>query len=149
MPVEKRITQKEVEIGGQKFIVKKMDARLASYVAFQLKAFMPKSLDVGEAVSIAQSGMNRKEFFALQNDCLSVCYHVMSAGETSVLAPDNTFVSDELTYDPKTVLLLTISSLAFNVADFFDVAFLKEFGTLLSTMMPSLVKMSPNLSTRQ
>lgn len=144
MPETKRITQKELTIDGEKYLVKKMDARLASYVAFQMKAFMPKNISMDDAVGSAQAGMTRKEFFALQNDCLSVCYHVMPAGETCVLAPDNSFISKDLEMNPRAVAMLTISSLAFNVTDFFDVGFLKELGTTLSSMMPSLVKMSPN-----
>lgn len=148
----KRITRKEVTLGGQNFVIKKMDARLASYVAFQMKNFVSFGADdseLGEAVSKAQSTMSRRDFYALQNDCLSVCYHVMPAGETPVLAPDNQFISEELSQDPKTVVLLTLSALAFNVMDFFDEGFLKGLGALMSDIMPSIVKMSRTSSSPQ
>lgn len=146
MAETKRITQKEITIDGQSYLIKKMDARLASYVAFQMKSFMPFGGDedqMGNAMGRAQSSMSRRDFYALQNDCLSVCYHVMPAGEMSVLSPDGTFVFDELGTNPKAVVLLTLSSLVFNVIDFFDAEFLKALGALMSDMMPSIVKMRP------
>ena len=137
MAETKRITQKDVIIGGKDYRIKKMDARLASYVAFQLKAMMPQTNDAGQLVGGAQGGMSRKEFFSLQNDCLSVCYHVEKAGEICVLDDKGGFQNAELESDAKTVILLTIQSLAFNVTDFFDEAFLKEFSTSLQDILPS------------
>ena len=141
MPEVKRVTHKDVKIGGKDYRIKKMDARLASYVAFECKSFMPSSNDAGKMMGGAQSGMNRKDFFSLQNDCLSVCFHVEKAGEIAVLDAMGNFQNKELECDAKTVILLTVQSLAFNVTDFFDEEFLKGFSTAIESMMPSPAKM--------
>ena len=141
MAETKRETQKDITIGGHDYRIKKMDARLASFVAFQLKSLIPKSNDAGEMISGAQGGMSRKEFFSLQNDCLSVCYHMEKAGEIAVLDGHGVFQNKELEGDAKTVVMLTIHSLAFNVTDFFDEEFLKEFSLTVINMMPSAAKM--------
>ena len=88
-----------------------------------------------------EMGMSRKEFFSLQNDCLSACYHVEKAGEIAVLDNLGNFQNKELEGDAKTVILLTVQSLAFNVTDFFDGEFLQEFSTTVKGMMPSPVGM--------
>ena len=141
MAETKRVTQKDVTIGGKEYRIKKMDARLASFVAFQLKALMPSTNDAGEMIGGAQGGMSRKEFFQLQNDCLSACYHLEKAGEISVLDGHGVFQNKELEGDAKTVILLTIQALAFNVTDFFDEEFLTEFSSTVKGLMPSPVKM--------
>jgi hypothetical protein len=141
MPETKRITTKDLTIGGKEYRIKKMDARLASYVAFECKSFMPGSNDAGKMIGGAQSGMSRKEFFSLQNDCLSVCFHIEKAGEIAVLDAVGNFQNKELECDAKTVILLTVQSLAFNVTDFFGEEFLREFSTAIESMMPSPAKM--------
>ena len=137
----KRVTEKDMEISGRKYRIKKMDARMATYMAFQLKSFMPGTNEAGEMIRGAQSGMGRREFFALQNDCLSACYHVEKAGEIPVLGNDGKFTNAELEQDAKTVILLTVHSLAFNVTDFFDGEFLTELGTTFSNMIPLNARM--------
>ena len=136
MVEKKRVTEKVLNYGGREFKIKKMDARTASYLAFQLKSLIPMGNADGEVVSNAQSTMSRREFFSLQNDCLSACYHVEKAGDIPVLDEKNNFQDKDLAADARTVILLTINSLAFNVTDFFDAAFLEEFQTNLQSMMP-------------
>jgi hypothetical protein len=135
----KRETEKVVTIGDRKFKIKKMDARLASYVAYQVKSLLPSSNDAGDMVSAGQSGLSRQQFFALQNDCLSVCFHVMPAGDAPVIDGKGNFIDVTLEFDAKTIMLLTVQSLAFNVTSFFDESFLSEFSGTVQGMIPSHV----------
>lgn len=143
MSATKRVTHKDMKIEGRDYVVKKMDARLATYVAFQLRSLIPTGEDVSSANALAghaQRGMSRKEFFSLQNDCLSVCFHKEKAGEISVLDDAGNIQDPDLQYNAKAILMLTIQSLGFNVMDFFDEAFLKELDTQFRSMIPSPVR---------
>lgn len=142
MPITKRETTKEVRVYEQNYKIKKMDARLATFIAFQVKSMIPTASSAEDAAGRAQGSMDRRAFFALQNDCLSVCFHVMEAGEIAVLDEKGNFTNADLSMDPKTVALLVVHSLAFNVTDFFDELFLKEFTGAIVDMMPHVVKTS-------
>ena len=146
--MEKRITEKLVTIRDTEYRIKKLDARSAVHLAFQLKSFMPQTDDAGEIIESARSNMNKRDFFALENDLLSACYHVMPAdkkGEICVIDERNNFVMEDLAKDPVTVSLLMIHSLIFNVMDFFDESFLKAFAPItrdISQLMSTRKKTS-------
>ena len=147
MSIKKRETEKFVDIGERRFKIKKMDARLATYVAFTILNLLPaggKNPDSKAIVMSGQSIMPRHQFFDLQNDCLSVCFMVMPAGEHKVIDKEGQFVDAELTHDFTTVVMLIAESLAFNVTDFFDSKFLKEFTGKMSTMIPSAAETPAN-----
>ena len=156
----KREIQRDFSFQGKNYRVKKMDARQACFVAFQLKAFVPavmaflastsndkvdKSMASGNALaSVLSCNMPRKDFFQLQNDCLSSVYHVEAAGEIAVLTSSGDFINSDLGVDAQAVLVLFLQSLAFNVKGFFDAAFQKEFGSTIQSMTPSTAQMSTN-----
>lgn len=141
MPETKRITEKLLEVSGRKFKIKKLDARMASYLAFQIASFIPMGSGAEGVMNGASKGMTRKDFYSLQNDCLSACYHVEKAGEIPVLDDNSNIQDPQLSTDAKAVILLTINSLAFNVTDFFDADFLKELDANMKSILPSGVKM--------
>jgi hypothetical protein len=154
MSEKKRELQRDFKFKGNNFRIKKMDARQAISIAFQLKAFVPAVMAfmnrendsfAGEGLITALScGMPKREFYQLQNDCLSAVYQVMEAGEIAVLTANGDFITEELGTDAQTVVTLVLQSLAFNVKDFFDASFLKEFQSTIQNMMPSTAQTSTN-----
>ena len=156
----KRELQRDFSFQGKNYRVKKMDARQACFVAFQLKAFIPsvmaflaaesaekddKTMAAGNTLaSVMSCNMPRKDFFQLQNDCLSSVYHVEAAGEIAVLTSTGDFINSDLGTDAQAVLVLFLQSLAFNVKGFFDAAFQTEFGSTIRSMTPSTAQTSTN-----
>nr|DAW16994.1 MAG TPA: tail assembly chaperone protein [Caudoviricetes sp.] len=132
--VKKRETEKELEIEGRTFVIKKFDPLLGNYVALQVVTFilpfglgdmlnkqMGKGTESSSAIPTAGSSnakmMGKAEFLELQRDILSVCYERLPGGLTPVVRENGTYgISD---FTSTIALQLLIGSIAFNLSDFF------------------------------
>jgi hypothetical protein len=131
-----RELQKNVTLGDATFVVKKMDPRTASWLAFQIMSHvLPSPVETGldkEGFSLPSnekrtSPMAEAEFLKLQDHCLRACAYLetLSVGQPPVEMP-LIHASGRLNYPDKldvvAILTLTIHALLFNVAPFFDPA---------------------------
>jgi hypothetical protein len=122
---------KDIEIGGKKYRLTKLDARTASYVAAKIAILVVplvqggKKLDVGALGSLLPN-LSRGDFAEMQDILLSSVRHLVAAGDNEmpepILKADGSFVDDELSYDAMTVIGLTANAAIFNIGDFFDAA---------------------------
>ncbi len=122
---KKRETQKQLEIEGRTFKIKKLDPLLGNYILMKVTTMiMPFGLSqmVGEKMGkplAAQSSreMTKADFLELQRDILGVCFEVLPAGEAEVVRADGTYGIGDFT--ASLAMQLLTASLAFNFADFF------------------------------
>ena len=104
--MEKRITEKTVEIQGRKFKIKKFDSFTGSYILFQvLEKVLPMAIENQAKVKTGDGKeqplaallpsdripMTKQEFIALMRDCLSVVYEVLPSGEAPVFNPNGSW----------------------------------------------------------
>lgn len=120
---------KIVELEGVKYRLSKLDARSASYLAVKSAAIIAPAFagegDVGvEDVVKTLPHIPRKDFEEMQTMLLSVCAKLNDIeGQLlpePILMADGSFVDDDMAYDVKTVISLTVNSLIFNVGSFFQ-----------------------------
>lgn len=137
---------KAVEIAGRRWKIGKFDAQTGSYIAYQL---LVQALPMG-IPGLPQIGGNRPlmpkaDFFALQRDCLSVCFEMTNVGgnpvDMPVLMQDGRWAVDGLEKDTALVLTLTGQALAFNVASFFE-----QMGLIFPGMMEQIAALNSSAS---
>jgi hypothetical protein len=119
----KRETQKDFEFEGRHWIINKFDAMTGSYVAYRLMAeVLPMGIAAKVGIPMPMGGkiMSKTDFFELQRDCLMACAENLSAGHIPVMNEEGNFGVVGLENDAKTVMILTIQVLTWNMADFFD-----------------------------
>lgn len=141
--IKKRETYKDVKIGDRNFRIEKFDAYTGSYIAYKL---MSEALPMGLGNQLGlpdtqKVSMSKKDFMELQKDCLGVCYEHLPAGITPVLNDNGSFAVNGLEKDPKTVIVLTIHALLFNVSSFFDENLLDSIAKGLSLISQQDAKM--------
>lgn len=139
---------KNIEINGQTFILKKMDARTGSYMLFKLMKLLPpileginfEKLDL-DNLDLGKLNLTRMlnpifelpedEFRYIQDNCLKVIDEMLPAGPQPVLNKNGEWGINGIQNDMGLVMNLTIQSLIFNVQGFFE-------GSPLSSLMTSL-----------
>lgn len=122
---------KEVEVGGKKYRLTKMDARTGSYIAAKLALLAApllknikkdKDLDA-ESMAALVTGLNRKDFEEIQTLLLKRVQLLREKDGVPLPEPiimaDGSFVDEELEYSTAAVMNLTVQSVMFNVGDFF------------------------------
>lgn len=149
---EKREDHKAWEFGGRQWDIGKFDARTGSYLAFKLMSDFGPMLSGG--VHAAMSGqsadkafeavfkkgvpsMSRADFDEIQTECLRVCRELTKSGPVDVLDERGNFGVNDLEYDAKTVMALTIQALVFNVSSFFDAGLLDSLAGILGMSPPA------------
>lgn len=153
--MEKRVTEKVVELQGRKFKIKKFDSFTGSYILFQiLEKVLPMALEnqakvktgEGQEQSLAsllpkgRMPMNKQEFTDLMRDCLSVVAELLPAGETPVFNPNGSWRLNDISHNTALALGLVIHSLVFNLGDFFAGAGLQELSKNLRGSLPANIK---------
>lgn len=139
--MENRKTTRDVEIQGRTFQIKKMDAMTAIYTAMfvttkglGIMAPLMRTMAPSIANNIAPGLqlMSKGEFFMLQQDLLSVCSEVLPSGSVPVFGETGKIALTDFETNAQLVLLLTVNSLIWNLADFFDESLLKELKSSLA-----------------
>lgn len=128
----KRETYKIFEFDERKFRIGKFDAMTGSYIAYQLMGqFLPMGLKL-DGIPSAPAGsktMSKSEFIELQTECLKVCEEMLPAGPAPIINENGSWGIEDIKNDAKTALALTVQSLMWNVADFFDENLLQALAT--------------------
>ena len=118
----------EVEVGGKKYRLTKMDARTGSYIAAKLALLAAPLLKKGgsvddNAMAALVPSLNRKDFEEIQTLLLKRVKLLREKDGVSlpepILMADGSFVDEELEYSTAAVMNLTVQSIMFNVGDFF------------------------------
>lgn len=118
----------EVEVGGKKYRLTKMDARTGSYIAAKLALLAAPLLKKGgsvddNAMAALIPSLNRKDFEEIQTLLLKRVKLLREKDGVSlpepILMADGSFVDEELEYSTAAVMNLTVQSIMFNVGDFF------------------------------
>ena len=118
----------DVEVGGKKYRLTKMDARTGSYIAAKLALLAAPLLKKGgsvddNAMAALVPGLNRKDFEEIQTLLLKRVKLLREKDgiflPEPILKADGSFVDEELEYSTAAVMNLTVQSVMFNVGDFF------------------------------
>jgi len=122
----KREMFKEVEVGGRRFSISRLDALTGSYITtLVLMQMLPLGIDaqVTGGTSKNRSLMDKETFLDVQKECLKVVSELKSidgnVAPIPVMLYDGRWGVEGLDTDTMTVLTLTIHTLIFNIADFF------------------------------
>ena len=138
--MSKRETSKIVEVSGRKFKIEKFDALTGSYIAFILmQKFLPMDLESQAGIANMPKDremLSKQEFISLQKDCLSVVSEVLPARTAPLLNDNGTWGVTDVERDAKLIMILTIHSLTFNIAGFFDEQGLSELKASLADITP-------------
>lgn len=118
---------KDIEVGGKKYRITKMDARAGSYVATKIALIgapllMNKKFD-NEALATLLPSLNRRDFDEIQTILLK-CVQKLNEKDghllpEPVLTADGSFVDEELQYNVAAVMNITVQAAMFNVGAFF------------------------------
>lgn len=142
------VLNKDIEINGRKFRLNKMDARTGSYMLFKLikiltpilekidlddiedkapdhtkeKKLEKANLDDINLTDLMSSIFNlpESEFRYIQDNCLRVVEEILPAGPAKVLDKNGNYGVLDIEFNTALLLNLTIQSLIFNVAGFFE-----------------------------
>lgn len=133
--MELPVLYKDIEINNRKFRLKKMDARTGSYMLFKLvKILTPifKNLKIDNLDDIKIDDLNlmdlmssifdlpEEEFRYVQDNCLKVVEELLPAGPARVLDKHGNYGVLDVEFNTGLLMNLTIQSLVFNVAGFFE-----------------------------
>lgn len=148
-----RENSKIIEVGKRKFKIEKFDAFTGSYIAFTLmEKFLPMGLEQKAGFQNMPKNrtlLSREEFIKMQKDCLSVVSEVLPARSAPILNENGSWGVNDIERNTQLVLILTIHSLAFNIADFFGGEGLKELMSSLADIFPADMLTSMATSTPQ
>jgi hypothetical protein len=155
--IKKREIYKTFEFEGRTWRIGKFDAGTGAYYAYKLMEEMLPAF-LGGNTLYAEGGipkptnnktMSKQSFLEMQKDCLWIVEEMLPAGPVVVLDKNGNFAVNDLENDAKTVLLLTIQALTWNVADFFDENLLLSMQEAMETIFKSIAKTSTSSSTDQ
>jgi len=142
----KREMFKEVDVGERKFRIGRLDALTGSYITTLV---LMQMLPFGDAQVTGGSGKNRslmdkETFMDVQRECLKVVSELKSVGGNVAPLPvmlyDGRWGVEGLEEDTMTVLTLTIHTLIFNIADFFQGDALNNLIKPISDLTPFSAK---------
>lgn len=120
----------DVEVGGKKYRLTKIDARTGSYVAAKLALIAAplltdKKFDEKTMAALVPN-LSRRDFDEIQTILLKSVLKLNEAKDNllpePILKSDGSFVDEELEYDAASVMNLTAQAAMFNVGAFFAVA---------------------------
>lgn len=118
--MEPRVTQKEVKVGNNNYLIKKMDPRLACWLFSVLATKAPS----GSSLLSALGNCSKSEFDEIQGHALRFVFHLelqdSVALEIPIIGFDGTWAIKELNYDPSKVYKLTTESIMFNINPFLE-----------------------------
>lgn len=116
-----RITEKQIELEGRKFILRKFDPMFGSYIS--LKIFQSSSggdknkFDIENTLSKIM-GEDFEHYVQLQNRILGYCSEILPAGKVPVINSEGNIAVIGLT--APMMLALSVSVILFSLEDFFD-----------------------------
>lgn len=119
---------RDIELSGKKYRLNKMDARTGSYVAAKVAIIaaplLKSSGKINEQnLATILPSLNRNDFDELQTILLKTVYRYADNGMVEPICTANgTIFDEELAYDVKTVIALTVHAVMFNCGDFFNEA---------------------------
>lgn len=141
---------KDMEIDGDKYRIKKMDARTSSYLLFKLtKIITPllkkinkdkielEDINLTELVGTLFTEFSKEEFEYIQDNCLKVCFAFLPAGEQAIYDGKNWGIQD-IQYNTPLILQLTGQALWFNLKGFFPEGALNSLSQKLTTFQQDL-----------
>jgi len=139
----KREMFKEVEVSGRRFRIGRLDALTGSYITtlilMQMLPFGDAQVTEGH-VTKSRSLMDKATFLDVQSECLKVVAELKEVGDNMAPLPimlsDGRWGVEGLDTDTMTILTLTIHSLIFNIADFFQ-------GDALNNLIKPISDLSP------
>lgn len=120
----------DVEVGGKKYRLTKIDARTGSYVAAKLALIAAplltdKKFDEKTMAALVPN-LSRRDFDEIQTILLKSVLKLNEAKDNllpePILKSDGSFVDEELEYDAASVMNLTAQAAMFNVGAFFAAA---------------------------
>ncbi len=142
--MEKRDLYKEFEFRGRKWRIGKFDAMTGSYVAYKLMSEVLPMAGVSNQLGVAappgSPTMSKQDFMELQKDCLSVCAELLPGGPAPVLNGNGSWGVSDVEFDAVAVLALTIQTLIWNLASFFDESLLASLAEGLSALNLPIAK---------
>lgn len=130
--MEKRVTYKDVEIGGRNWRIGKFDALTGSYIAYKVMTQILPTINGGvttpeamaEGLRASRASISKADFVELQRDCLGVCSELQNVGgniaPVKVILTNGNWGVEGIETDVPTVMALTVHALFFNVSSFFD-----------------------------
>lgn len=118
--METRVTEKELEIEGRKFVLKKFDPMFGSYIS--LKVFQTDNEGKGK-INVENAltkimGEDFAHYAQLQGKILGYCSEVLPAGRIPVINSEGNVAIIGLTA-PMT-LALSVAVIMFSLEDFFE-----------------------------
>lgn len=118
--METRVTEKELEIEGRKFVLKKFDPMFGSYIS--LKVFQTDNEGKGK-INVENAltkimGEDFAHYAQLQGKILGYCSEVLPAGRIPVINSEGNIAIIGLTA-PMT-LALSVAVIMFSLEDFFE-----------------------------
>lgn len=131
-----RATEKNIEIMGRNFVIKKLDARTSCYIVtkfttkilpFGLQTAMGMMSEKQAAINGPEIGMD--EFFQLQNSILTCVNERLAGGIIPIIDKAGNFAVLDMEDNGALVMRLTIDALQFNFSDFF-------VGNLWKSLLP-------------
>jgi hypothetical protein len=142
----KREMFKDIDVDGRKFRIGRFDALTGSYITtlvlMQMLPFGDSQVTGGSDKN--RSLMNKETFFDVQKECLKVVSEMKTIGSNVAPLPvvlyDGRWGVEDLDNDTITVLTLTIHTLIFNIADFFQGDALNNLIKPLSDLTPFSAK---------
>lgn len=119
--MDTRITEREIELEGRKFVLKKFDPLFGSYIS--LKVFNTTEDSKGGKINIEGAltkimGEDYEHYVQLQTRILGYCSEVLPAGKIPVVNSEGNIAIIGMTA-PMT-LALSVSVIMFSLEDFFD-----------------------------
>lgn len=120
----------DIEVGGKKYRLTKIDARTGSYVAAKLALIAAplltdKKFDEKTMAALVPN-LSRRDFDEIQTILLKSVLKLNEAKDNllpePILKSDGSFVDEELEYDAASVMNLTAQAAMFNVGAFFAAA---------------------------
>lgn len=135
---------KNIEIDERKFVLGKFDARTGSYILFKLVGILKplfnslkdmENADDIDFTELASSlfSLPEAEFKYIQDNCLMITSEILPGATAQVLDKFGTWGSENIEFDTKLVLELTVKSLVFNLSNFFDAKMLSSLSNSLSS----------------
>lgn len=132
--IKKPETQKQIEIDGRKFILKKMDARTGSFLLYRLMKILAPvfknvnldqlkddNIDNINLTELASSllDLSEDEFRYIQDHALYFVDELYPAGPMPVFNKNGDWGSLDIEFNMTLVMNLTIQSLMYTMKDFF------------------------------
>jgi hypothetical protein len=127
---------KIVEVSGQRYLLRKMRPNVGSYILTRVLAAginagaaqeggAPSNSFLAAVFTAFLRGLDFETFSFIQNNCLAVIGKLQDPGDGSevpmpIVADSGVFADVALANNLMTVMELTVQSLLFNLADFFD-----------------------------